>query len=236
MQRRPTGILALGLILASLAFAAPPPAEADAPPVIYPAGSEPQPPPSPILWDGPIASLGSVRLDSAAKTVAATGWVNQLSGAIEVLAAGPKGKLHEAAFVLHLNPLDLQAALLLAGLKGGAPMEGIGKGPPEGTPVDIFVEWDHDGQPRRERAEAFVWQIREDAPLPEQPWIFTGSMVKDGRFMAFAEETLVATYWDPQAIVNVPPPFGDDDERLHANPRLMPPFGTPIRMVFAPRP
>jgi hypothetical protein len=233
MHRRPLGVLALGLILVLSLFAVA--QDSQQPIVIYPAGSEPQPDPSPVRWDGSIAHLGSVRVDSATKTVTATGWVNQTDGVIELLACGPKGKVHESVFVLSLNPIDLQAAFLLVGLKGGEPMRAIGEGPPSGAPLDIYVEWQADGEPRRERAEAFVWQIHEGAVLPDSPWIFTGSLVKDGRFMGFAEESLAATYWDPYAIVNLAHPAGADDELLHANPRMVPPYGTPVTLRFIPR-
>ena len=246
MQQRPIGLLALGLITSALLL---PPSSSpaqqptpndqqpttNAPPVIYPVGSEPQPEPSPVRWEGPTAILGSVRVDSAAKTVTATGWVNQTEGPIEVLACGLQGKVHESVFVLPLNPIDLQAALLLVGLKGGEPMPASGQGPPKGAPVDVYVEWQTDGQTQRARAESFVWHVQDNAPLPDGPWIFTGSMLKEDRFMAFAEETLVATYWDPYAIVNVGHPAGADDELLHANPRTLPPYHTPVSIIFAPR-
>ena len=100
MHRRPIRLFALGLILATPALAqdpappSPPPSPLAPPPQIYPVGSEPQPDPSPVRWEGETAILGSVRLDSATKTVSATGWVNQVAGTIEVLACGPAGKVH----------------------------------------------------------------------------------------------------------------------------------------------
>lgn len=205
-------------------------------PVIYPAGSEPPPEPSPVRWEGKTAILGSVTLDSVTKTVTATGWVNQTAGAIEVLACGINGKVHESVFVLTLNPLDLQAALLLAGLKAGPPMPALGEGPPKGDPLDIFVEWQIQGESHQARAESFVWNIRENAVLPETPWIFTGSVVKNGQFKALLEESLVVTYWDPYAIVNLPLPCGADDEILHVNTNRVPPYLTPVVLRFVPRP
>lgn len=239
MHRCCFGILALGLIAIPAAAsdepaaAAPPPAASE--PVIYRVGEEPQPEPSPVRWEGSTAILGSVKLDSAARTVIATGWVNQIAGPIEVLACGPQGKVHESVFVLTLNPLDLQAALLLAGLKGGAPMHALGEGPPRGTPVDLLVEWTAAGETRRARAEEFVWNIEENAVLPETPWIFTGSVVKDGEFKALVEESLVVTYWDPYAIINLPLPCGANDEILHVNTNTVPPYQTPVTMHFTPR-
>ena len=243
MQRRLVRLLALGLILAAPALAqdpTPPSTTNHQPlttnqPVIYPVGSEPQPEPSPVQWEGSVATLGSVKLDSATKTVSATGWVNQTSGPIEVLACGPAGKVHESVFVLALNPLDLQAALLLAGLKGGAPMAEIGQGPPNGAPVDVFVDWKSGDEAKSARAESFVWNLEDNAALPETPWTFTGSVIKDGQFKALAEESLVVTYWDPYAIVNLPLPCGANDEILSVNSNAVPPYQTPVTLRFVPR-
>ena len=238
MQQRLVRLLALGLILAAPAFAQDPAPAAAAPadvPIIYPVGSEPQPEPSPVQWEGSVATLGSVKLDSATKTVSATGWVNQTSGPIEVLACGPAGKVHESVFVLALNPLDLQAALLLAGLKGGEPMAEIGQGPPNGAPVDVFVDWKSGDESKSARAESFVWNLEANAALPETPWTFTGSVIKDGQFKALAEESLVVTYWDPYAIVNLPLPCGANDEILVANSNAVPPYQTPVTLRFVPR-
>ncbi|NCD23316.1 MAG: hypothetical protein EOL90_10310 [Spartobacteria bacterium] len=211
------------------------PLSPDSSPKIYPVGSEPQPEPSPVRWEGQTAILGAVRLDSATKTVTATGWVNQTAGTIEVLACGLAGKVHESVFVVPLNALDLQAALLLAGLKGGDPMPAIGQGPPQGSPVDIFVDWQSDGEPKTARAESFVWNVETDSVLPDAPWTFTGSMIKEGQFKAFAEESFVVTYWDPYAIVNVAHPAGANDELLVVNTNLVPEVKTPVALRFVPR-
>ena len=237
MRRRPLGIFALGLIFAAATACAQDaaPAATAAAPVVLPVGSEPQPEPSPVRWEGTTAFLGSVRLDSATKTVFATGWVNQIDGPIEVLACGLKGKVHESVFVLALNPLDLQAALLLAGLKGGEPMSGLGESPPNGASVDLFVDWRTGEESRSARAESFVWNAEAGAVLPETPWTFTGSVVKDGQFKAFAEESLVVTYWDPYAIVNLPLPCGANDEILRVNTNTVPPYQTPVTFRFVPR-
>ena len=238
MQRRPLGFLALGLIyalsLSANAQSAPAETKSNAP-IIYPVGSEPQPEPSPIRWEGTTAILGSVQVDSLTKIVTATGWVNQIEGPIEVLACGIKGKVHESIFVLALNPLDLQAALLLAGLKSGEPMPSIGEGPPKGSPVDLMVEWQADGESHQAHAESFIWNTQENAALPETPWTFTGSVVKDGQFKALAEESLVVTYWDPYAIVNISLPCGSNDEILHVNAHTVPPYETPVTFRFIPR-
>lgn len=224
------GALALG-VFAGTARATP---VSESMPEILPVGSEPQPPPSPVVWEGGNVRFGNVLLETATKTVVVTGWVNQTEGPIEVMVCGAKGKVHEAVLVAPVNPLDLQSACLLAGMKGGKPMPEFGMGPPDGSPVDIIVEWEADGETKRARAESFAWNVKTQAPLPDGPWLFTGSMFKDGEFKAFAEESLAVTYWDPYAILNIASEVGRDDELLEANPRTVPPYGTPVRILLRP--
>ncbi len=175
-----------------------------------------------------VIRMGGVTVDPETRTVSVSGWVNQVSGAIELLACGPGGKTHESVFVLDVNPVYLQTGLLLLGLKPGRPPSGLGAGRPSGTKVDLLVDWEGDGGRRTERAERFVYDARARSVLPKTPWIFTGSIVEDGEFKAMAEESLVATYWDPWAIINLPLPCGADDEILSVNTNVAPPLKTPV--------
>ncbi len=191
-------------------------------------------PPAPVWVDG-LAVVGSVRVDPAARAVIATGWVNQVLGPIELLACGPGGKTHESVFVMDVNPLDLQTALLLLGLKPGTPPTALGQGQPVGPKLDIWIEWADQGTQRKERAERFVVNVENDKPLPKTPWIFTGSVFEEGEFKALAEESLVATYLDPWAIVNLPLACAANDEILTVNERLVPPVKTPVTFRIVAR-
>src|ERR1700690_2742862 len=70
--------------------------------------------------------LGTVLVDADDKAVIATGHVNQVEGAIELLACGERGKTHESVFALDVYPVDLQTALLLVGAKYGKPSPQLG--------------------------------------------------------------------------------------------------------------
>lgn len=176
-----------------------------------------------------ITTVGAVQVDSLSKTVVISGWVNQVSGAIELLACGPGGKTHESVFVLDCNPVDMQTALLLLGLKPGTPPTGLGQGRPKGTALEIWVDWLEDSNPRSLRAETFVVNVENKRqPLPETPWIFTGSVIEGGEFKALAEESLIVTYWDPWAIINLPLPCGSNDEILSVNSNCVPALKTPV--------
>lgn len=181
-------------------------------------------------------AMGSVRVDPAAPAVIATGFVNMVEGAIELMVCGPGGKRHESVFVMEAQPTDLQAALLLAGAKAGPPMKDLGEGPPRGSLVDVWVAWrDEAGTTRIRPAEDFAWNWKKKRTARRTGWVFTGSMFVDGRFKALAEESLVASYWDPWAILNINDPVGADDEALSVNRDLVPPLHTPVTFYLEPR-
>lgn len=199
----------------------------EAPPA--PAAADDAAAPVPMARDQAV-DVGSVRVDPVTRSLAAPGWVNQVSGAIELLACGPGGKTHESVFVLDVKPTDLQAALLLAGLRPGQGLTGLGQGRPQGAALDLWVEWQDGDRARRERAERFVFNTEERKVLPATPWVFTGSVFEDGEFKASAEESLVATYWDPWAIINIPLACGTNDEILCVNTNLVPPLQTRVTL------
>ena len=180
-------------------------------------------------------SLGTVALDPVARWVVATGFVNQVEGAIELLICGPGGKTHESIFVMQVNPLDLQTALLLLDLEPGPPRAELGEGPPRGPRVDIWVRWtDAAGSTHTHPAETFAYNIETGRVLPHTGWAFTGSVMVDGQFKALAEESIAASYWDPWAILNILNEVGADDELLAVNRARVPPLHTPITFILVP--
>ena len=181
-----------------------------------------------------VVRIGNVEVDSKRREVRSPGWVNMTEGAIELLACGPGGKTHESVFVLDVNPVDLQTGLLLLGLQPGTPPTGLGEGPPTGTEVNLLVEWMEDGQKREAPAGSFTYNYETKSVMSNVTWIFTGSTVEDGKFKALAEESLIVTYWDPWAIINVGHPSGSNDEVWAVNRALVPPLKTPITMRIVP--
>jgi len=175
---------------------------------------------------------GTVQVDPVLRCVVVTGFVNLVEGPIELMACGPGGKVHESLLVLELNPVDLQAALLLIGLRSGPPMKDLGVGPPLGDRVLIWAEWQQDGQRQVRPLADLAYQWQRKAPLKTDGWVFTGSTFEDGKFKALAEESLITSYWDPWSILNVQAAVGADDEALSVNTNAVPPLHTPIRLLI----
>jgi hypothetical protein len=70
--------------------------------------------------------------------------------------------------------------------------------------------------------------------MQRSAWVFSGSILKEGRFVADEELSLVGTYRDPAAILNNALPAGSDDAVYKPNERILPPVGTPITFIAAP--
>jgi hypothetical protein len=180
-------------------------------------------------------TLGTVQVDPVLRCVIATGFVNQVEGAIELLACGPGGKVHESVLVLQVDPVDLQTALLLVGLKPGPPMRDLGVGPPLGDAVSIWVTWQQEGRTVALPLEDLAYEWRTKRALRTRGWIFNGSLFENGKFKALAEESLIASYWDPWAILNVASELGADDDALSVNRAVMPPLHTPVTVILERR-
>jgi hypothetical protein len=185
----------------------------------------PLPPPAP-------KALGSVYIDAGRREVLVTGFVNQVSGPVELLACGPAGKTHESVLVLMVEPQDMHLALLLLGLKHGPPMAGVGMGPPQGDPVHLDVVWDEQGTTRTLPAEQLLRDVQTRQPVRHEAWIFNGSMIEEGRLKALEEESLITTHWDPWSLINIAADIGSDDERVVVNTNTVPPLHQPVTLVI----
>lgn len=183
-----------------------------------------------------LVAVGSVHVDPQNRCVVAAGWVNQVEGLVELLACGPEGKTHESVLVLDIDPIDLNAALLLLGLRPGAPPQSVGVGEPAGELVEVWVAWDAGEHATLVRGETLIRNRETDRALPRTSWVYTGLVGKDGRLKAGVDQSLVATFWDPWALLNLPLPCGANDEILLAHATVLPPLGTPVTVRLRPIP
>ncbi|MEM1442247.1 MAG: hypothetical protein AAGF67_07895, partial [Verrucomicrobiota bacterium] len=70
-------------------------------------------------------------------------------------------------------------------------------------------------------------------PMKADPWVYTGSKIEGGLFMAESEGSIVAIYLDYLAIFNMTIDGSDTDERWGANPESIPDVGTPGTFVIS---
>jgi hypothetical protein len=178
--------------------------------------------------------IGTVVADQKKGTVTVPGSVNMQEGLVELLACGPRGKRHESVLVLDANPHNIQVALLLIGLEPGPGNLEYQGDPrtPLGDPVDILVRFNGPGGRVEKRGEEMILDKPRDKAMETTHWVFTGSKVIDGMFMAAMEQSIVTTFHDPFTIIDNPLPNGGDDTVYYVNSRVVPPVGTPVEVVF----
>lgn len=200
-------------------------------------GTQPATPPIIEKIDKDKLRIGNILIDKKMHTVMMQGTVNMRKGLVEYLACGKHGKLHESVLSLDVNPYNLQIALLLIGLEhGDKPLAAQGASEnPKGDPIQIDVAWQtRQHKYIRYNAEKLVINVKTIKPMSVPHWIFTGSQIIDGRFMAAIEQSIIATYHDPFAIIDHPLHTGADDTVYYANTDILPEVGTPVSVTIRP--
>ena len=201
-----------------------------------------------------VYQVGQVRIDQQARTVTFPAFLNMNEGPIEYLVVTTTGKTHESLLRTDAEPAHIQVAMLLLGAKGApggwfpeppssGPMVG-GKGragePPAGKTnavkipgesVNISASWKA-GQGRTP-IENFVRDLQAKAPMSRGPFIFNGSRVWNGVFVAQREGSIVSLITDADALFNNPRPGHDLDDVWEILPKELPPLGTPVDVVIA---
>jgi hypothetical protein len=191
--------------------------------------------------------IGQVTVDTAARTAQLPCRVNMQKGMIEYLAVASEGKLHESALRVDAEPLHLHLALLLLGLEPGPrpryqgdPTLPVPAAPPDGSSssqsswVEARVEWRQGGRERSARLEEWAWDIPARRPMAPVAWLFTGASPPRPGPVLTEQRSIVATYRDPDAVLNNPLPTGGDDTVYKVNERVVPPVGTPVTLVLRP--
>ncbi|MFH2093860.1 MAG: YdjY domain-containing protein [Pseudomonadota bacterium] len=185
------------------------------------------------LKDG-ILQIGNIMVNKNEGSVLVQGQVNMQEGLVEYLACGVYGKLHESVLKLYSEPFHIQIALLLLGLEPGEKHLGRqgAHGIPEGDPIDILVSWFDDQKTITHRAEELLLNTKTGQTMEKTHWIFTGSQIVKGKFMAQVEHSIASTYHDPYAIIDHPLKTGTDDTLYVANNKILPPKGTTINFLI----
>jgi hypothetical protein len=177
--------------------------------------------------------LGNLLIDNDLKEITIPGKVNMQKGLIEVFAASPGGKLHETIIVLDIIPYHLQVALLLLGLTPVDPNlfateDDLGK---HGQ-LKILVKCKVGEVEQLYRAEELVWDLTNNQVMQQTNWIFRGSKIIEGIFVADKIKSLITTYNDPTTIIDNPLVTGKNDEVYQVNSNIVPPKGSEVEVII----
>jgi hypothetical protein len=186
--------------------------------------------------DGPNRfRIGTVKFDSARRTVTVPATVNMETGAIEYALVTETGKVHEALFATAAQPEQIHLACLLLGM----PPEKKGEtADPAAKAVKVKVMWDTNGPPAEHDLSQLVVTADDPVtlshaqPLPIGPWTYVGSRIDGEGFAATREGSIISLITDPMALLDDPRETAKRDEHLFPNKALVPPKGSSVRIVL----
>ena len=190
-----------------------------------------------------IYEVGKVRLDQTALSISFPGKLNMKRGLLEYLLVNPKGSAHESLLVTDVEANDIHVAMLLLGAKGGAI---TAEAPPAqldaqyfrtapkltGDSVFITVKWKEKDVEKTVPIEDWLFNQEARKAIEHGPWIYNGSMLYEGRFLAQAEGNLAALVTSPTALINNPRKGNDNDQMWNVNEEATPGQSTPVEIIF----
>lgn len=184
-----------------------------------------------------------VWIDKENKTVIVDGYISLREGMLEMFAC-PKGtKEHESVVAVESSAQLVHAALLALGAKTGHPVKWNPEFvPPTGTEISITVHWQNP-QKKWEKIVAQEWirEIRSGKKM-KYPWVFAGSgFWTDERtgekfYMAESGDFICVSNFST-ATLDIPAESSQVNDGLlfEAFTDLIPPLGTPVRLVLKPK-
>jgi hypothetical protein len=181
-------------------------------------------------------------IDPKHKRVVVDGEVCLTEGQLEMLACIRGTKEHESIIAVECRAFVLHAALLAVGAQPGSPVQFRPTyKPASGTPIDITLVWTDASGVHRAKAQDWIKNNKTGKTL-ESTWVFSGSgfyedeETKEKHYMAEGGDLICVSNF-PTAMLDLPIESSQSNTALSfvAKTDAIPPRGTKVRLVLAPR-
>ncbi|MDA7680251.1 YdjY domain-containing protein [bacterium] len=175
--------------------------------------------------------IGKVRIDQNTRQISFPTKVNLRDVLIEYAIVGKIGKLHESLLTTDVSPTHIHIAMLLLGTKDMRP-KSEEKHLPPGQPIDILINWEHEGLSKKGRIEDWIIVEKDKKSISQGMWVYSGARIDNGYFTANTDESIVAIILDIDALANNPRTGNENDEIWFPNESEIPPLGTDVMVTF----
>jgi hypothetical protein len=189
-----------------------------------------------------VYQLGEVRIDKEQRTISFPARLNMNEGPMEYFLVTSWGKTHESIFKTDTEPFRIHLAMLLldtnaaatnSGTNGPAvSVGGFVSHPPNirlpGEPVSIELKWTADGRETRKRAEEMIFNSEQKSVMRVGDWVYTGSRVADGLFLAEIDGSVISLVTDGEALINNEGIGHDNDTIWIPNTNNLPPSNAAV--------
>lgn len=154
--------------------------------------------------------------------------INMNEGLIEVVLCRPEGKVHESLLVTDVSPLEFQTALMLLGLdpvnevpddlSEVAPTAQFSSVETAGDDVRLYLIPEDEEDGTRVPVENYIFDESTGRTLKPSKWLFRGAATtRNGHVLADSEVTMIATYHDPVAMMELDSESKFNDELFYVN-------------------
>ncbi len=187
--------------------------------------------------------LNELTIDVAEGTVTIPCKVNMNEGLLEVVLCTKEGKLHESLLSTTVTPLELQTALLLLGLDPvneepddpakADPLSNFTTIETPGDSVVMLLSMQRNGKSVTEPIENFVFDESVKKPLSNSTWLFRGPVMhRSGYMLIDPDVTMIATYSDPIALMELNSQSKYNDELFYVNKSKNLVIGEPVTLII----
>lgn len=160
---------------------------------------------------------------------------------LEFFCVANGGPEHESVLRTPARPSDIHFALLAIGMQPGQPARFSPAAnqwlPPDGPPIRVSVRFLRNGQTVTVPAGRLMRDLRDGKPMPDRPFVFTGSRVlEDGRYAADVTGYVVSVVNFDLSPIDVPRVASNANDLLEwqTNPEVAPEMGARVTMILEP--
>ncbi|MDA8774926.1 YdjY domain-containing protein [Opitutales bacterium] len=185
-----------------------------------------------------VYQFGSVVINRKMNSLSIPAVSNQVNGLVEYGIVHENGKIHESLFRTKVRPQIFHTSLLLLKAKPVSTFfDNLWSDDPKlidysKNCFEISVFWEINGTKFENKIEKLsVNQIRK-GNVEKKSFIFTGSRMVEGTFLAESSGSILAIYADDTAILNNSDYDSTNDDVWIANEREMPPLELPVTIRF----
>ncbi|HRK31754.1 MAG TPA: YdjY domain-containing protein [Tepidisphaeraceae bacterium] len=190
---------------------------------------------------GEPARLKFIEVDLAAKQVRVECEAIRVDAPLEFFCVAVGGPEHESVLRTPAKPSDIHLALLMLGLEPGAPATFSDAAqrwtPPHGPPVRVSVEFAKSGETMKLSAGKLLRSMQKQTPMPDAPFVFTGSRIlEDRRYAADVTGYVVSLVNFDLSPIDVPQLASNANDTLEwqINPDTAPEMGQKVIMILEP--
>ena len=199
------------------------------------------------LADGRM-KYGDIEFDPKTRQVRIPCTVNMNDGLLEFAVVHENGKIHESLLITKCSPTDINVVLKLLRYVASEELYAIEKEPgvlsgnfpevPEATKkaarVDLKIERQQDGKPQKAALADWIMQAATTKSMSQEPWVYGGSMVYDGSFLAETTGDIAAIFVSRGSLFLYPGKDNFNDEAWLANTKRIPAQGTNVHLIIQP--